>query len=59
MHWILILTILTSDGTAVTDVGPFLNKNNCTIAANKWLIDVGKKKRALNYFKISAICVQK
>ena len=59
MHWILILTIVTGTGTAITEVGPFVNKNNCTKASNKWLMDVKKNKLDWNGLKLSAICVQK
>jgi len=60
MHWILILTIFTGDGGAsVGQVGPFVNKNNCTKAASKWLVDVRKKEIGFQTLKISALCVQK
>jgi len=59
MHFILILTIVTSSGPAITQVGPFVNKNNCEKAANKWLIDAKKRMAAWNGLKLSAICVRK
>lgn len=59
MHWILILTILSTNGSSIEQIGPFVNKNNCTKAANKWLVDVKKKKLAFQTLKLSALCVQK
>lgn len=59
MHWILILTLVTNSGVSVTEVGPFVNENNCTKASNKWLKDTEKRMSAWNGLKLSAICVQK
>ena len=59
MHWFLILTILTNDGAAIAEIGPFVNENNCTKASNKWLIDAKKKLNNGRSLKLSAICVQR
>lgn len=61
MHWILILTIVAPSvgGVSVTEVGPFVNKNNCTKAANAWVKDVKKRENKFSNIRLSAICVQK
>lgn len=60
MHWILILTILSSNGTTVTQVGPFVNKDKCHKAANAWLIKADKlEKKVTGVWKFSALCVVK
>ncbi|PHS09371.1 MAG: hypothetical protein COA78_11970 [Blastopirellula sp.] len=60
MHWILILTILTEQGTSIAQVGPFVTENKCHLAANKWLKTTEKQlKMKLAPLKLSAICVQK
>jgi len=59
MHWFLILTIFTDNGSSISQAGPFVNKDNCNKAANKWLIEVKNLEIPFNLKRLSAICVQR
>jgi len=59
MHWILILTIISSAGVHIESVGPFFKEGHCNKAANAWLLAVDKKEMGNATFKASALCVKK
>jgi len=75
MNWILILTIISSDGVHIESVGPFFHEKYCNKAAIRWLLDIEKikldtiksmtkafaeeKTVKFSPMKFSAICVKK